>query len=98
MQPDPGITVNCCGDAAMQPRRAEEAGLRALLLRPHDRAAGDHTARSAVACAGDGPPCYGANRAGGRKRGASSAHLRLVREGFETADLKKAKVLLGELT
>jgi hypothetical protein len=41
MQPDPGITVNCCGDAAMQPRRAEEAGLRALLLYPHDRAAGD---------------------------------------------------------
>src|SRR6266702_7423387 len=33
------ITVNCCGDAAIQPRCAEEAGLRALLLHPHDRAA-----------------------------------------------------------
>ncbi len=39
MQPDPGITVNGCGDAAIQPRCAEEAGLRALLLHLHDRAA-----------------------------------------------------------
>jgi hypothetical protein len=29
MQPDPGITVNCCGHAAIEPRRAEVAGLRA---------------------------------------------------------------------
>jgi transposase len=36
------IRAECPGS---QPRRAEEAGLRALLLHPHDRAAGDPARR-----------------------------------------------------
>jgi len=32
MQPDPGITVNCCGDAAIHARRAEEAKAQRLAL------------------------------------------------------------------
>ena len=39
MQPDPGITVNCCGDAAIHARRAEEAKAQRRALPANKRTA-----------------------------------------------------------